>query len=186
MSRYKDSAESNLHRLVEYSKQLNCSDIAANVLRDPRFKLWSAAGSHTHHHFGEGGLVEHTLEVYEFCNTLVKQFPPEYEINPQVVFLGVLFHDYGKCWDYDTDGKKTPHARNIHHISRSAIMWELSLVEWSHYRIIGDEVLHVILSHHGCREYGSPVSPRSREAWLVHFCDNISAKMNDCLISDRY
>jgi len=42
-----------------------------------------------------------------------------------------------------------------------------------------DKVLHAILAHHGCREAGSPVAPKTREAWLVHFCDGISARMDD-------
>ena len=45
-----------------------------------------------------------------------------------------------------------------------------------------DEVLHAILSHHGRREYGSPVSPSTRIAWLLHLCDSISARMFDCNI----
>jgi 23S rRNA maturation-related 3'-5' exoribonuclease YhaM len=43
-----------------------------------------------------------------------------------------------------------------------------------------DKVLHCILAHHGCRAWGSPVAPSTREAWLVHLADAISARADDC------
>ena len=42
-----------------------------------------------------------------------------------------------------------------------------------------EDVLHAVLAHHGTREAGSPVAPKSRVAWLVHLCDGISARMYD-------
>jgi len=42
-----------------------------------------------------------------------------------------------------------------------------------------DEVLHAILAHHNLREWGSPISPATRTAWLLHLCDSISARMDD-------
>jgi 23S rRNA maturation-related 3'-5' exoribonuclease YhaM len=51
------------------------------------------------------------------------------------------------------------------------------------YPIIYDKyherVCHAILAHHGTREWGSPIAPLSRVAWLVHLCDNLSARMYD-------
>jgi 3'-5' exoribonuclease len=47
------------------------------------------------------------------------------------------------------------------------------------YRDIEEEVLHAILSHHGMRQWGSPVAPKSRLAWLLHLADSMSARMAD-------
>jgi 23S rRNA maturation-related 3'-5' exoribonuclease YhaM len=43
-----------------------------------------------------------------------------------------------------------------------------------------DEVTHAILSHHGQREWGSPVRPATKLAWILHTCDMMSARVNDC------
>ena len=45
--------------------------------------------------------------------------------------------------------------------------------------MIQEDVLHVILSHHGNRLAGSPVAPKTREAWIIHLCDGISARLYD-------
>jgi 3'-5' exoribonuclease len=74
----------------------------------------------------------------------------------------------------------SPHKRMIHHISRSAIEWSLAASrETTLTTEMHEEVLHAILAHHGTRAWGSPVAPKSRIAWLVHLCDNISARMYD-------
>jgi 23S rRNA maturation-related 3'-5' exoribonuclease YhaM len=68
----------------------------------------------------------------------------------------------------------------IHHISRSAIIWaEAASRLYTNYSKYYEPVLHAILAHHGFREAGSPVAPKTRVAWLVHLCDNISARMDD-------
>jgi 23S rRNA maturation-related 3'-5' exoribonuclease YhaM len=79
-----------------------------------------------------------------------------------------------------TKWKGTEHKRTIHHISRSAITWNRACAfhEFD-YGKYADSVTHNILSHHGQREWGSPVMPKTKAAWLLHLCDGISARMND-------
>jgi 23S rRNA maturation-related 3'-5' exoribonuclease YhaM len=48
-----------------------------------------------------------------------------------------------------------------------------------------DNITHNILSHHGQRAYGSPVFPATREAWVLHLADNLSARLDDCDKHDR-
>jgi len=73
--------------------------------------------------------------------------------------------------------RSTEHKRLIHHLSRSAIEW--AKCSTSLGIKLQEEVLHVILSHHGNRLAASPVAPKTREAWLVHLCDGISARLYD-------
>lgn len=108
----------------------------------------------------------------------------EENIDIAAVSYGVLFHDIGKLWCYDLDENgvwvKTPLNRTIHHISKSAMEWAKFSRQLNFSEGFVDKVSHIILSHHGSREFGSPVAPLSKEAWLVHLCDNISARMDDC------
>jgi hypothetical protein len=135
------------------------------------------------------------------------------------LFSAALFHDAGKMWDYEPaplplgimaetpEGREkeyaewqgTAHKRHIHHISRSALLWNETASKISqiaanssnsqykglHQGVI-DDVLHAILAHHGLREWGSPVSPNTQMAWLLHLCDGISARMNDANKWDRH
>ena len=158
----------------------------------PQFETWSGAGKPIHHHYGDGGLARHTKEVIDLMfssdDTLYLN------LRPDLMFLAGLFHDIGKVWDYKKvqklslsdlgrftyEWEKTDHARNIHHISRSALVWSQAVNHTGHFQKEHDEVLHAILAHHGQREWGSPVAPNSKLAWLLHLCDGISARMDDC------
>jgi 23S rRNA maturation-related 3'-5' exoribonuclease YhaM len=88
-------------------------------------------------------------------------------------------------WDYSRVGtycgdhfSEDLHKKRIHHITRSALIWG-EIAKDNRYKDI-DEVLHAILAHHGNKEFGSPVSPQTKLAWMLHLCDGISARMNDC------
>jgi 3'-5' exoribonuclease len=66
-------------------------------------------------------------------------------------------------------------------VPRSALIWHDVVGKFPELSLkYHDRVLHDILAHHGKREFGSPVAPRTRAAYLVHLCDSISARMNDC------
>lgn len=155
--------------------------ISKFVLNEPRFALWSAASKPEQHHYGKGGLADHTLEVVELC--LLNNEAYDRPLNTDSLVLAAVFHDAGKMWDYApvdmacTEWQSTPHKNQIHHISRSALIWSDAVTRTQLFHRIEDEVLHAILAHHGRKEWGSPVLPETRLAWLLHLCDHISAKM---------
>lgn len=161
------------------------------LLGDNRFPYWSGSSIKGQHHYGKGGLIVHTLEVVRLCFASIHCLR-EYEVDTTELFLAALFHDAGKLYDYEpvvrgypdapeySEWVSTPHKRYIHHISRSALMWsEASKIVPSIQSKYHDSVLHAILAHHTSREAGSPVAPKSRVAWLITLCDNMSARMND-------
>ena len=172
--------------------------VSQGVLEDERFPLWSGSSQPYQHHYGEGGLILHTSEVIDTCFRVKSLYEHKYEFDCKEVFLAALFHDVGKMWDYkyveahtrreggvltreDAKWVKTDHKRYIHHISRSGIVWsENAKKDEGINEKYGDAVLHAILSHHTQREFGSPVAPKSRTAWLLTLCDNLSARMYDC------
>ena len=187
-----------LSSLSAKAESLGVRKIADFLLLNPRFSLWSGSGYPNQHHYGTGGLITHVSEVVNMCLDMREKWYPE--INVKVLFLSALMHDWGKLWDYepvhqycetyknvrlnDIDSevkwRSTTHKRNIHHISRSAIEWSKAVALSGECKDIEDEVTHAILSHHGQREWGSPVAPNTQMAWLLHCCDVISARMNDC------
>lgn len=162
--------------------------VSMKLLGTTEFFVWSGSSRPFQHHYGKGGLAKHTTEVVTLCLNVRNMLcgNSTYEIDEVELFLAALFHDAGKIYDYkpvDAEYKDwvgTDHKRMIHHISRSASMWTLAVVPFKELaEKYHDKVLHAILSHHGNREAGSPVAPKSRVAWLVHLCDGISARMYD-------
>lgn len=187
------SPETAIKYIHKTADELGIGYIASEVTADPRFPVWSGSSRKEQHHYGKHGLVRHTAEVIQLClanNALMGE-----SISKRELFLAALFHDCGKMWDYDW-WYSTSHKRKIHHISRSAIQWNLAAEKWDLAKpatiedfvksIDVDEVTHAILAHHGQRAWGSPVAPKSGLAWMLHLCDGISARMNDCDTWDPY
>lgn len=178
-----------INDLYSIADSLGLRNHASVILTQPRFLHQSGSLHSTAHHHGVGGLVKHIWEVVKLAMQTAEFFRSEHHIDLQILFLAALYHDYGKCWDYAYDLVKNEfidspdnHRRKIHHISRSAIEWEIIAreVQPKLSRECRDAVTHCILSHHGHRDYGSPVHPFSREAWILHLSDNMSARCNDC------
>lgn len=150
----------------------------------------SPAASHHHHNY-TGGLVEHTLEMWELADRMCDQFGDK--VDRELLLAGTTLHDVGKIKCYHLlsgVSERTDYGDLLDHIFISA-----SMVSNLSDQIIADDaaglgreeagrqkamVLHLILSHHGKKEWGSPVLPQCPEAILLHFCDQISATMRSC------
>jgi 3'-5' exoribonuclease len=165
------------------------SDICEDVLGNPDFAVWTASSHPNTHHYGDGGLAKHTHEVLGLCliNRGILSSYGGPEIDPKTLVCAAIFHDVGKLTDYrrsdDPFGLPWVSATDkylTYHISRSAIAWAKAVDKHPRHRSIEDDVLHAILAHHGRREWGSPVEPRTRAAWVLHLSDQMSARINDC------
>lgn len=155
----------------------------------PAFSTQSGSAYPQHHHYGDGGLERHSWEVIEIMSTVKRTM--NLDIPFGLIFVAGLFHDIGKVWDYKrVDNSNEPwvptkHKREIHHISRSGLVWSKAVDSTGLFKEHHDDVLHAILAHHGQREWGSPVMPHTKLAWLLHLCDGISARMDDCGKEDQ-
>lgn len=171
-----------LARLKKTADSVDATDISGVLLDNWKFSVWPGSAQEGSHHYGTNGLMQHTYEVADLMLRVRAQFPVNQMPSQREVFLAALFHDCGKIWDYhQTDDGWTfgSHKRMVHHISRSGIEWSRAVDKFPRHRDIEFDVLHAILAHHGQRQFGSPVAPKSRLAWLLHYCDGISARMDD-------
>ena len=113
--------------LINLAETLDVYDIASVVIDDPRFEVWSGSSKEHQHHYGKGGLLRHTYEVVELCKASCNSL--QLNIDFKELYLSALFHDCGEMWDYEPLGanmdswRGTEHKRLIHHISRSALVW---------------------------------------------------------------
>lgn len=161
--------------------------LTREVIDNPDFGIWPGSIDGKHH-CNPTGLRQHTREVVELCFNTAETLGTY--VDKRELFLAGLYHDIGKIHDYEmcettneepmTKWKGSHHKRIIHHISRSALIWSHAVSKRKSFMKYHDPVLHAILSHHGQREWGSPVAPFSKVAWLVHLCDGLSARVNDC------
>ena len=138
----------------------------------------NAPAAKTYHQAYRHGLLEHTLSVAQAVSAAANFFPG---IDREIAVTGALLHDNGKLIAYNDD----PLAIDLTDAGR--LQGEIPLGYYTVRRAIEDIpgfdprlaqcVLHIILSHHGQLEHGSPVVPATREAVLVHMIDNLGGRL---------
>jgi len=130
------------------------------------------------HHNCLGGLLEHTLTVTRILDSLLKLYP---EVKRDLTMTGGILHDIGKVYEFSYTGliDYTDEGRLIGHIVMGVEMVDekTTLIE-GFPRQLALELRHIILSHHGNLEFGSPKRPKTMEAMLVHQVDDLDAKLN--------
>lgn len=137
--------------------------------------LFSTAAATVHHAF-VGGLAQHTLEVFNNADALCKVNP---SLNRDLLCTAALLHDVGKIDEYQpmpindfsVQGILAGHiflgAELVGQIGRTIGVPETKI----------QLLQHLVLAHHGELEYGSPVKAAIPEAIVLHYCDNVSAKL---------
>ena len=146
------------------------SELWRDYRRAPAAKYYHQAYPH--------GLLEHCLGVAQAVSAISATFPG---IDRDVAVTGALLHDIGKLEAYTDD------PRNIDLTDAGRLQGEIALGYYRIRRMIEDidgfpaelaqAVGHIILSHHGSLEHGSPVVPCTREATLVHMIDNLGGRL---------
>ncbi len=181
------------------------ADLSAQVeaIRDPRLRLLGqtflkehgekfrrTAAARDYHHARRGGLLEHTTQMMRAGAALETAYPA---LNWDLVRTGILFHDCGKLWelDYPAQGFASPMTTIGELLGHIVVGIELVNKLWRSLEaapefaapaqppreIVREHLLHLIASHHGQKEYGAPVTPRTPEAWMLHHIDNIDAHL---------
>ena len=165
---------------VEGLQDPHLAALVRHFYDDPAFRsrLAQAPAARRVHHAYLGGLLEHLVDVLTLCDTVLHLYP---EINADLLRTGALLHDVGKLREYtwDKDIDYTDEGRLIGHIVLST-----ELVSRAIEQIPGfpDElnlrVRHMLVSHHGKYEWGSPARPQTLEAIALHQIENLSAQVN--------
>ena len=135
------------------------------------------AAKHYHQAY-TGGLLEHTLSVAQAVSAAANFFPG---IDREIAVTGAMLHDIGKTEAYNDDPlaiELTDAGRLEGEIPRGyyLVRREIEGIEGFDPHL-AQAILHIILSHHGQLEHGSPVVPATREATLVHSIDNLGGKL---------
>jgi 3'-5' exoribonuclease len=138
----------------------------------------TAPAAKTIHHATLGGLSEHSLETLKFGLKMAEFYP---EADKDFIIAGSLLHDLGKMRDYacTTVIEMTDEGKLLNHISIGYGMFREEVVKAGVKDAAWVTPLgHIILSHHGTKEMGSPVEPLTIEAMIVHLADLASGRLN--------
>ena len=183
-----DGAYSLVSSAVESIEDPRLGDLCRKFLELHGARFRRAAAARNNHHARRGGLLEHTARMMECALALCGVYP---EINRDLMIAGVLFHDTGKLWEtcppergFGIETEKR--GELLGHLSIGIelvnMIWrELPKEQWEGISPTSEEVrlhlLHLVAAHHGQLEFGSPVLPKTPEAALLHFIDNIDARL---------
>lgn len=175
-----------LLKIVDALSDVYIRDLLRNIITDGetarRLKTWQAGKSI--HHAYQSGLLEHILSCTELALTLSKH----YRVNENYVVAGCILHDLCKIYEL-TDGinvEYTEEGKLVGHLVKG-----LEIVDRYSYKIknfpnyMKMHLKHILLSHHGEYEYGSPKIPQTSEAYLVHLIDLMDSKMGSLDIIKR-
>lgn len=159
----------HLHRLL--------TDIFQDRELSRRFK--TAPAAKTMHHAYLGGLMEHTVAVAKLAAAVSALYPA---LDRDLLLAGALLHDLGKTeelvyqgypFDYSNRGRLVGHLV----IGAELVRQRAAALEGFPPELI-ERLQHLILSHHGRHEFGAPTLPMMQEAFILHFLDDLDAKVN--------
>jgi len=142
----------------------------------------TAPAAKTVHHNWIGGLIEHVLSLCHLAKFTAVHYP---DIDFDLLLTGVILHDIGKITEltYSRSFGYSTEGQLIGHIVTAIRMMEDALRQLPDFPpALRDLVQHMVLSHHGALEYGSPKLPLFMEALLLHQLDNLDSKM-ECMRS---
>lgn len=137
----------------------------------------------THHHNYVGGNLEHTVGVIRLCNNICEMYPG---INRDLVVTGAILHDVGKLNEYEATAAidKTSEGNFIGHIVMGDRWIKDKIIELKNKGKdfdldLENRLCHIILSHHGRYEFGSPRIPTTIEACVVHQADLMDSQVKN-------
>ncbi|MGO9613520.1 MAG: 3'-5' exoribonuclease YhaM family protein [Dissulfurispiraceae bacterium] len=178
-----------LHNHIELIRDSNCRLLVQSFLADFRFfeelKI-SPAGLTVHHNY-VGGLLEHTVNTMSHALHVSEEYHGL--LDGDLLLTGSFLHDIGKMRELagEVTRRYTTEGKLLGHISMGLLMVEgnIQLIK-GFPSDLGMLIKHMILSHHGSLEFGSPVRPATPEALALHLIENMDAKMNHfyCALRD--
>lgn len=173
-----DEMWSELRGHLQSVRDPNIRVLLNRILLDHESQLREWPAAQTIHHAYRGGLLEHKLKMAEVGRYLARS----YEANEDLVLAGVLLHDIGKLQELHYEPGATTYTRDgnlVGHIGLGLILVRETITGISGFpESLRAQIEHLIVSHHGSREHGSPVEPRTVEAFILAMVDELDTRIH--------
>jgi 3'-5' exoribonuclease len=177
-----DALWKELLGLVDTIADRHVKDLVLAFVQDDDVaaRLRRSAAAKTVHHAYPGGLLEHTVSCLKLAHRLADHYP---QVDRDLLVAGAFFHDLGKI-------RELMGERNVEYTDEGKLVGHLVMAaQWIHDkarrvgvpRDLEHHVVHIVLSHHGRLEYGSPKVPLTLEALLTHYIDELDSRVNSWL-----
>ncbi len=177
-----DATWAELIGLVEAITDTHVKDLVKAFLLDDDVaaRLRRAPAAKSVHHACAGGLLEHTVSCIKLSHRIADQYP---QLDRDLLVAGAFFHDLGKI-------RELAFERNVEYSDEGRLVGHLVMAaQWIHEkarrvgvpRELEQHVVHIVLSHHGRLEFGSPKTPATLEALVTHFIDDLDSRINSWL-----
>ncbi|MCB0389863.1 MAG: HD domain-containing protein [Bdellovibrionales bacterium] len=175
--------EETLQKILEFVGQIKNQDIKnllESTLNEEEWKpnLLKAPAAKTIHHAYVGGLLDHILSICRIMAFLADQYP---FLNRDLLFFGAIYHDIGKIRELNLEQgiQYSTEGRLVGHMGIALEMIDKKFVELKIEDLELKSILkHIVLSHHGRLEYGSPKRPKFLEALVVSMIDELDSRIN--------
>ncbi|MGV8171449.1 MAG: 3'-5' exoribonuclease YhaM family protein [Candidatus Woesearchaeota archaeon] len=170
-----------LNEVISSISNLEIKKLLENIFNDPeveqKFKIHP--GAIEIHHNWIGGLLQHTLEVLDYCEVSMKHHP---SLDRDLLIAGALLHDIGKLEELEVTSriKGTDKGQLAGHLILGVVYVTKKIEEIPGFNeIMKNKIIHMLVSHHGKIEYGSPKEPMFPEATILYYADEISSKTTE-------
>jgi 3'-5' exoribonuclease len=179
-----DLMSDHLDKLVDSVRDKDFGPLLKRFFENKAFrqKYQEAPGGKLWHHAYLGGLLEHSLQVAGLCDNAAKDYM---DMDRDLLIAGALLHDIGKIEEYRFDEgfiEYSDTGRLHGHISIGAQNVRIAIEKMEKQSEFPEEkkrlLIHLILSHQGELEHGSPVLPQTREAFILYYMDEMDSKVN--------
>lgn len=168
----------------ELSEELNgyIDMINEGVLKDSiktflsnNHEFFNLPAAQIKHHAYEGGLLEHTLQTIKLSLAILDCIDDEVTIDKDLIIAGAILHDVGKinCYEITENGIEITDI----FLKQEHIINGITLISQNIKSENIDELIHIVASHHNIKDWGSLIEPKSKEAWIIHFTENLSSKI---------
>jgi 3'-5' exoribonuclease len=137
----------------------------------------NAPAAKTLHHAYIGGLLDHVVSLFRSCDLMCRNYP---QINRDLLLTGAFLHDIGKIHEltYNRSFSYTTRGQLLGHMIIELQMLQTKLAQVPGFPVeLKTLVEHLIISHHGQYEFGSPKLPMFPEALMLHYLDDLDSKM---------
>jgi 3'-5' exoribonuclease len=172
-----DEMWSELEEMIQHVRDPFVRELLQRMTTEhvEKLKIWPAA--QTVHHAYRSGFLEHVLSVARSALVL----GTAYGANRDLLTAGALLHDIGKLEElqYDRSTNYTREGNLVGHVTLGAMMVRAAMERIPEFPdVLRTQIEHLIVSHHGHKEFGAPVEPMTIEAMILSAADDLDAKIN--------
>jgi 3'-5' exoribonuclease len=163
-----------LANFIEQIESVELKKCIKIVLQENPF-YYECPAAKRYHHAYKHGLLEHTIQIIDLAFGVINTVDDCIKVNTDLIIAGSILHDIGKinCYKFVEGGIAVcPTISEQDHII-NGVKLASKYIQCNEV----DPLLHIIASHHKQKEYGSPVSPISNEAWIISLTDELSSKI---------